>query len=156
MKKSIYVLIVMILGAILFGCTKKGIVKPTYLVDVTYNPTTFYSSIKEEPKLDQISIIYFDTNSSEIKYKEALTDNISKNFEGKNISISGFCDIRGSIQYNNNLGMKRAEAVALLLTLSKNKVKIMSVNSYGKSKARKGRSEKVWKLDRKVEIKEVK
>ena len=71
-----------------------------------------------------------------------------------NLTVNGYCDPRGSIEYNNILGKKRALAVSKLVKkFASNKVKV-NIVSFGKNKYKKysNNLEDSYRKNRKVEI----
>jgi len=99
--------------------------------------------------------VYFDTNSAELTADAIaiLKDKIladAKNNEAK-IVIEAHCDERGSIDYNQKLSIRRAEAVKNYLT--KNGVKDAKIKTvgYGKSKpVDLGHDESSWAKNRRA------
>jgi peptidoglycan-associated lipoprotein len=120
MKKSV-VLIVAIF--VLWGCQKKTLTGD-YSVFANAKPFTTQDTKKpiEVPTvspnvldtamyLNGAWYLYFDFDKADLTEsdKKALDWNVSQNpFE---ISIEGHCDIRGSDEYNMDLGMRRAVVV---------------------------------------------
>jgi len=71
-------------------------------------------------------IVFFDTNSSELhkKEKEKITK-LLESFHPEEIEVIGYTDRHGSKEYNNQLALKRAKAVAKVIKeLTNAKVKI--------------------------------
>lgn len=99
--------------------------------------------------------IYFDFNRHNIKKsamknleKEAAL--LKKNPNVK-IVIEGYCDERGSAEYNVALGEKRARSVEKFLKNKGVKAERMTTISYGKEKPFcSGHDEKCWQLNRTV------
>ena len=70
------------------------------------------------------------------------------------LSVNGYCDPRGSVEYNNVLGRKRANAVSeIAKKFAGNKVNV-NVVSFGKSKYKEYTSneEDNYRMNRKVEV----
>ena len=75
-------------------------------------------SVKDFNQFAKNNILYFDFDSSKIVGKKLIrsyVENINK-IDGLNkIVISGYCDERGSNEYNDKLGQKRSDAVKNVL-----------------------------------------
>lgn len=68
------------------------------------------------------------------------------------IILGGYTDMRGSVRYNLELSMRRAEAVKSLLIAGGINPERIDIYAYGKEKAKQGSDENVWRNDRRVEI----
>jgi peptidoglycan-associated lipoprotein len=69
--------------------------------------------------------------------------------EKSNVVVEGYCDERGSKEYNLNLGKKRADAVKSFLIKSGISSKRINTISYGKDKPLvDGTGENVWAANR--------
>ena len=83
--------------------------------------------------------VYFAFDSSKVNNKTILKKYTNKiqelnNLEGVKLSVNGYCDKVGSVEYNNALGLKRAQAVKNVISgVAKGDVKI-NVVSFGKNK----------------------
>ena len=102
---------------------------------------------------------YFGFDSSAIKDNNNLVKQYTElmNAMGKDVkyTISGYCDSRGSVEYNNALGMRRANAVKISLQHKgvDGKMEIKTI-SYGKNKFQNYYKDfkKNQQANRKVEI----
>ena len=101
---------------------------------------------------------YFGFDSSAIKDNNLVKQYTEMmNAMGKDVkyTISGYCDSRGSVEYNNALGMRRANAVKVSLQNNgiDNKMEIQTI-SYGKNKFQNYYKDfaKNQQANRKVEI----
>lgn len=69
------------------------------------------------------------------------------------VSIDGHCDERGTVEYNQALGQKRAETVQQYLTDAGVSASRFRVISYGKERpADEGHDEAAWAKNRRVEF----
>lgn len=68
------------------------------------------------------------------------------------IILGGYTDMRGSVRYNLELSMGRAEAVKAILIAGGINPERIDIYAYGKEKAKQGSDENVWRNDRRVEI----
>ncbi|MFZ9846987.1 MAG: OmpA family protein [Flavobacteriales bacterium] len=99
--------------------------------------------------------IYFDVNSSKLDYKsyDALTTIAKAMKSNANVKlvVVGHCDAQGSADFNQKLGLKRAEAVVAYL------VKVYGIDKSRLSADTKGSSDRLTKqknsmADRRVDI----
>lgn len=75
-------------------------------------------------------------------------------FPEVSITIEGYCDERGTDDYNLALGERRAQTVSGYLKNSGNRSAGLKTISYGEERAAKeGHEEQSWKLNRRVEFK---
>ena len=69
------------------------------------------------------------------------------------VSVDGHCDERGTVEYNQALGQKRAEAVSQYLSDQGIEAARFRVISYGKERpADEGHDEAAWSRNRRVEF----
>ncbi|SMD33109.1 OmpA family protein [Reichenbachiella faecimaris] len=116
--------------------------------------------VVEVPTLPPISLvedrIYFDKNSTTLldpAYVEQVTTRIKSAIEGREVDISivGYtCDL-GRQVYNQNLGLRRAEAIQTFLEDRNIGNSKFEISSKGESEATPGTEEQRQK-DRKVSI----
>lgn len=110
------------------------------VVSASENIDSLPIQIQEHKRVEDLSIIYFDTNSDVIKEseKEKLqkTLKILNDNKSMSITIGGFTDIDGSDTYNIKLGERRAKNVKDYL-LQNGYVDNESINikSFGKSQS---------------------
>jgi len=138
-----------------FEVTKEGYIaktEPFFVAnkltkDTTYQITICLSKIPPPPpvKKDTVVpvvekpfIVYFDFNKSDVKeeYYPVLDQVVSKfNDTSKALvfEIKGYTDAKGSDEYNNKLGLKRAESCKKYLVSKGVKVKQLAVKSFGKT-----------------------
>lgn len=116
----------------------------------------------EQPLLDSkvtsFEILYFEYDSPVLlpETRNAIVRNFKKMKQVRNGSfvLEGHCDERGSAEYNQALGEKRALAVKQYLTTLNLSAERLRHVSFGKEKqAVTGEGEDVWKMNRRVEIK---
>ena len=96
--------------------------------------------------------VFFDTDESSISGDSEVTAQIQaqdiKSNNIKSITISGYCDERGGIEYNQALGERRANALKSSLQKLGVDAKV-KVISYGKEKALvEGHNETAWAQNR--------
>ena len=98
-------------------------------------------TVKDFNKFAKNNILYFDFDSSKIVGKKLIrsyVENINK-IDGLNkIVISGYCDERGSNEYNDKLGQKRSDAVKSVLLENglNNEIDVVTISN-GKRKFKK-------------------
>ncbi|HQF55433.1 MAG TPA: OmpA family protein [Fibrobacteria bacterium] len=100
--------------------------------------------------------IYFDLDQSSIKPegKDILTrvGSLLKEYPELFVTVEGNADERGSTEYNQALGDRRANAAKKwLLAFGVNSNQLKTV-SYGKEKASSGSDESVWSQDRRDDL----
>jgi peptidoglycan-associated lipoprotein len=104
-----------------------------------------------------LQIVYFayDSFSLDDQGRSALDNNAKLMRENPSLAVSvdGHCDERGTVEYNQALGQKRAEAVQQYLTELGLGVERFRVISYGKERpASEGHDEAAWARNRRVEF----
>jgi len=172
MKKITLVLgLLAISGFTIAGCAKKEIVKPEEkpqakqeapqpaqpqapaVTAQTQQPAV--KSIEEIQK--ELQMIHFDFNKYNIRpdAKTILEHNAKVLEENPDIKvqIAGYCDERGSVEYNLALGEKRAQAAKdYLVTLGIAPGRLSTI-SYGKSDPiDPEHNEKAWAMNRRDEF----
>jgi len=97
--------------------------------------------------------VFFETDSYVLNSdtKEVLDEEVLPAIQGKEATIEGNCDERGSDEYNKILGQKRADAVKdYLVEKGANADQIKTV-SYGKSKPLDlDHTEEAWAVNRRA------
>jgi outer membrane protein OmpA-like peptidoglycan-associated protein len=102
-------------------------------------------------------LVYFNSNSDWIRPEgreqvEKVTALVKTFPAGSTVLVKGFADARGDARSNQKLSELRARAVREQLLdsgLSKDQLELIAV---GSAESSKGRSDQVWKKDRRVEI----
>jgi peptidoglycan-associated lipoprotein len=105
----------------------------------------------------ELQPVYFDFDSAALtdRASETVRRNAEWLLENGNVEIQvqGHCDERGTIEYNFNLGQRRADAVKRFLMsmgIPENRIDTIS---YGEERpAVQGSGEQVWRLNRRVEF----
>jgi peptidoglycan-associated lipoprotein len=103
----------------------------------------------------QIVYFAFDSFSLDDQGRAALDNNAKLMRENPSLAVSvdGHCDERGTVEYNQALGQKRAESVQQYLTELGLGVERFRVISYGKERpASEGHDEAAWARNRRVEF----
>lgn len=164
-------IVVSVLVALMFagGCAKKN---PQAEAVVPEDPVATEIAKTEEPAAGQVEpvvvepvaleasalkTIYFDYDSHGLS--PVAEDNLKKNAamlqtdRTLKVAIEGYCDERGSDEYNMSLGERRArEVMSSLVSLGIEKGRL-SVVSYGEERpAAEGTSEESWAKNRRVEF----
>lgn len=102
-----------------------------------------------------VGTIYFDFDSDYIgsEYYSVLEDTIAKGNKTIHIQIEGNCDERGTEEYNNALGSRRAASVREKLIGWGYPEDLVATLSYGELKPVDTRhSEEAWKVNRRADI----
>ena len=96
-------------------------------------------AVEEFNKFASKNVVYFAFDSDKVdgsvildKYKNQI--NNLNDFDGIVLTINGYCDNRGSVEYNNVLGMKRANAVKNVISKITDKDIDVKTISFGKNK----------------------
>ena len=95
------------------------------------------NALKEFNKFASNNEFYFDFDKSNVKDQKLVKNYVAKinNLEKASLNISGYCDNKGSSEYNNALGMRRAVAVKeALVANGMNKNVDVKLVSFGESK----------------------
>jgi peptidoglycan-associated lipoprotein len=118
MKRVSFAVVAVACAFVVFGCAQK---KPA-----------------KAPKPVGLQRIHFDFDRSNIKpeYEPVLRDNANwlQAHKGRNVTIEGHCDERGSIEYNIALGDRRANSAKSYLTNLGVSSGRMSTISYGEER----------------------
>lgn len=145
----------LILG--LSACVKKKVVKPEEVVNSSYT-----DQISEEiVEGFEVPTVYFDFDKSDVKdsYKAELlvkATALLATSKKSTIFIAGYCDERGTEEYNLGLGHRRIESVAeYLISLGVNSSTIVGYNFGESYPADPRHNEEAWAKNRRVEIKVV-
>ena len=99
--------------------------------------------------------VYFDTDKATLRAdaKRDLRNDVSwlKSHPKDKVTIEGNCDERGSDEYNDQLGQRRADAVKHYLVRHGIKSKRLTTKSFGKSQpVDPGHDESAWRQNRRV------
>lgn len=110
-------------------------------------------------KAAELKAIYFDYDQSNLRedQKPALADDAKglKEYQTTDkVRIEGYCDERGTVEYNLALGERRASAVKKYLIDSGIDKKRVSTISFGKERpVDPGHDETAWAKNRRAELK---
>jgi len=142
LSRVLYVPAVLFLGAC---CCNKSVVKPTPKAPPAL----------PAPVVAPMSDIFFDFDRSVIT--PASQDQLRKNAEwmaanaGKNVTLEGHCDERGTSEYNMALGERRAQATKESMSSFGVDSARMSTVSFGEEKPFDiGHDEAAWSKNRRV------
>ena len=145
------------LAVFLVGCATQQPVKK--VVEETPPPPPKEEVKPEPPKPLEFEKVYFEYNKAELKdsSKDALkraVDVLLARPEVK-INVEGYCDERGTDEYNMELGWKRAYTVRdYLKKIGLDESRLFPI-SYGRSRpATVGTDESAWSRNRRVELSE--
>lgn len=127
--------------------------------EVVKNEEKVYDAIDEFNKFSAENPIYFAFDSDKVNKKDILNNykvyfEKLKELKQVKLTINGYCDSRGSVEYNMNLGKRRASSVKNAIKNNvKNDVK-MKLISFGKNKFKKYTDdvEENYRKNRRVEI----
>ena len=140
------------------GCHKKMAEGPAPAVASQKAPPAAPTRASVEAELKaHFAKVYFDTDSSTINAagKAALADAAKVMMQNADLTVEvqGHCDERGTVDYNQALGQRRAVSVRDALVaggVAPSRVKTLS---YGEEKpAVKGQGESVWSANRRGEL----
>ena len=150
------------------GCAKKAVqtVPPPPATTPTTTPTptpTTTPPVETPPAADAATLIrsmqtvFFalDSWSLDDGARAALDANsrVLRDNTALNIVIQGHCDERGTVEYNQALGEKRAEAVKQYFADAGIALSRMSTVSFGKERpADEGHDESAWARNRRAEF----
>ncbi|MBI3562495.1 MAG: peptidoglycan-associated lipoprotein Pal [Gammaproteobacteria bacterium] len=101
--------------------------------------------------------VYFDFDSDVVHPEDRNTiighaKLLSQN-RGKHVTLEGYCDERGTVEYNMALGERRAKSVRDALMAQGVSGSQIKTVSYGESRpAKEGHDEAAWKMNRRVEF----
>lgn len=106
----------------------------------------------------QFTSIYFDFDRDNVRrdQRDAVQANRSCMDEhGRTVTLTGYCDERGTEEYNMALGQRRADSVRRYLTnLGVQRSRIGSTRSRGKIEAGHCYDEGCWQRDRRVDFRD--
>lgn len=165
----------LLLVAGLTGCRKKGAtpppvppVNPNSQTSTPTPPTPEPTPTPPAPStpsaaelaaeaLRNMQVVYFEYDSFTLSdaARAALDANakLLRANAGLTVSLDGHCDERGTVEYNQALGQKRAEAVQQYLADTGIAGERLRVISYGKERpAAEGHDEASWSKNRRVEF----
>ena len=115
------------------------------------------SSLDDPQSLLAVRIIYFEYDSSDIKFEDRATVEAHAAYlvanPNTNMTLEGHADERGSREYNLALGERRAQTVERQMTLLGASPSQISTVSYGEERpAIDNHDEYSWSQNRRVEI----
>jgi len=162
-------------GLLIFGgcagktTTEPEEITPPIMTETTTAPTTVEEIIPDSPKVEpveaampepsKIVTIYFDYDSSVLTEQagqqlKADAEWLKANPTVK-ATLEGYCDERGSDEYNLALGERRAETAQKYLTELGIPMEQIATVSFGEERpVDPGHSELAWVKNRRVEFKE--
>lgn len=157
------VLLVAGIAVLMFGCAKKQVVKTTPQVTP---PPTAEGQNKEEPSVryadwqavPQVKPVYFDYDKSELSADDrtvlAANAEFIKNSPDLSVLVEGYCDERGTVEYNLALGQRRATIVRDYYGQLGVPLGRVGTISYGEEKPfDPGHTETAWAKNRRAETK---
>jgi peptidoglycan-associated lipoprotein len=161
-------LLAVLVAAAVSGCAKKPAattpVPPAPAPTQTETPPTPPPAPAPEPTppapavgASDLQVVYFAYDSFQLDdgARAALDQNARLLRENAtlNVSVDGHCDERGTVEYNQALGQKRAEAVQQYLMDQGIAATRLRAISYGKERpAADGHDESAWSRNRRVEF----
>ena len=124
-------------------------------VPVTPQPKTAQAGGAAQDKASPLQDVFFDFDKSLIRsdMKKGLAENARwlKANPTASIIIEGHCDERGTVEYNQGLGQRRAASVKNYLVAVGISAKRIKVVSYGKERPFvTGHDESAWKWNRRA------
>ena len=150
------------------GCAKKPVATPPVPPATTQTPTPTPPPPPPAPApapepvtptvgASDLKVVYFayDSFTLDEGARAALDANakLLRDHPALNVSVDGHADERGTVEYNQALGQKRAEAVQQYLTDAGISAGHFRVISYGKERpADEGHDEAAWARNRRVEF----
>jgi peptidoglycan-associated lipoprotein len=153
---------------VLFGCTNKATVKDDAATgekkvaaqsDAQSKDMEQSQVTKANAKADAAALgtAYFGYNSAKIrKGDQAALNKNAKWLKANNaakVTLEGYCDERGTAEYNLALGERRAKSAAKYLVSKGISAKNLKTVSFGKDKpVDPGHNEKAWAKNRRVEF----
>jgi peptidoglycan-associated lipoprotein len=122
---------------------------------VTPQPETAQAAGAAEEEASPLQDIFFDFDKSLIRadMKKSLVENVRwlRANPTASIIIEGHCDERGTVEYNQGLGQRRAASVKDYFAAAGISVKRIKVISYGKERPfAPGHDESAWKWNRRA------
>lgn len=169
MKLTMSRLLLLVLVAVMAGCSSKGGTKDVAVEDRSMGAGdastsgaagagSYDMAALNDPNSPLSSrVIYFEYDSAEISAADQDTLIAHAGFlvanPGARVTLEGSTDERGSREYNIALGDRRGQSVQRMLELNGVPSDQISVVSYGEEKpAAEGHSEAAWRLNRRVEL----
>ena len=124
-------------------------------VPVTPQPKTAQAGGAAQEKASPLQDVFFDFDKSLIRsdMKKSLAENVRwlKANPTASIIIEGHCDERGTVEYNQGLGQRRAASVKNYLVAAGISAKRIKVVSYGKERPFvTGHDKSAWKWNRRA------
>ncbi len=157
-----------LLAVVVTGCAKKPVATtpvppaPTQTQAPTTTPTPAPVTPAPEPVKPAVSVkdlqtVYFEYDSFTLSdnARAALDANakLMRDNASLEVSLDGHCDERGTAEYNQALGQKRAEAVQQYLADQGIATARFRVISYGSERpVDEGHDEAAWSKNRRVEF----
>jgi peptidoglycan-associated lipoprotein len=161
-------LLAVLVAAAVSGCAKKPAattpVPPAPAPTQTETPPTPPPAPAPEPtppapavNASDLQVVYFAYDSFQLDdgARAALDQNarLLRENASLTVSVDGHCDERGTVEYNQALGQKRAEAVQQYLMDQGIAAARLRPISYGKERpAADGHDESAWSRNRRVEF----
>ncbi len=110
--------------------------------------------------LPEMKVIYFDYDRSNIRPDQVPRMDFNLDYLRQNpdlhVMIEGHCDERGTIEYNFNLGLRRARAVRdYFINAGIDPSRLQVVSKGEEEPAVLGTGESVWSLNRRAEFKRI-
>jgi peptidoglycan-associated lipoprotein len=106
----------------------------------------------------QFTSIFFDYNKDNVRSDQrtaAQGDRTCMGEHNRTVNLTGYCDQRGSEEYNMALGQRRADAVRrYLINLGVRSSSVGGTYSRGKTEARNCYDEGCWQQDRRVDFRD--
>ena len=102
--------------------------------------------------------VYFDYDKSNIKPSELtkleeVAKRMKSSFQGKALKVEGYCDERGTEEYNRSLGDRRAQTIRETLVQIGLDATMVPTISFGEDKpADAGHDDAAWKKNRRGEL----
>jgi len=165
MKRIIVLGMIAVFVVSLFGCggTPPPPPPPPVVVDTTPPPDTTPPEPPQPPppppelKQSQLQTVYFDFDKYNLRAdaKAALDMDydLLMEFPDAIVKIEGNCDERGTVEYNQSLGQKRAQAVMDYLVGRGIPADRLSTISYGKERpVDPGHNEAAWAKNRRCDF----
>jgi peptidoglycan-associated lipoprotein len=120
-------------------------------------PVTPPEPVKPSAAASDLQVVFFGYDSFTLDdgARAALDANakLLRDNPTLNVSVDGHCDERGTVEYNQALGQKRAETVQQYLADQGIPATRFRVISYGKERpADEGHDESAWSKNRRVEF----
>jgi peptidoglycan-associated lipoprotein len=145
--------------AVIMSCTSKKVVKDTSQME----PSSVTTETEVQPPeltakaVESVPMTHFAFDSAVLtKQGKALVRNQAREIKKSarsEVVVIGACDERGSIEYNQKLGMRRASAVRAELEKFGVPARLIRIQSVGKTHAiALGHDEQSWAENRRAEM----